>query len=52
MPTTAKTLETVVGIIRSELPKHFPSDFIVNDVQAEHRPGPEEGRILLRRGNL
>ncbi len=42
MTTTAKTLETVVGLVRAELPKHFSPGFIVNDVQAEHRPGTQE----------
>ncbi len=42
MTTTAKSLETVIGLVRAELPEHFSPDFIVNDVQAEHRPGTEE----------
>ncbi|MDE2787086.1 MAG: hypothetical protein OXL37_10530 [Chloroflexota bacterium] len=42
MPTTVKTIETIVGLIRAELPRHFSPDFIINDVQAEHRPGTQE----------
>ena len=42
MTTTAKTLDTIVGLVRAELPKHFTSDFIISDVQVEHRPGTQE----------
>ena len=42
MTTAAKTLDTIVGLVRAELPKHFTSDFIISDVQVEHRPGTQE----------
>ena len=42
MSANAETLQKIAGIIRDELPKYLSYDFIINDVKAENRPGPDE----------
>ena len=42
MTANPETLEKIAGIIRAELPNYLSDDFIINDVKAENRPGPDE----------
>ena len=42
MTANPETLEKIAGIIRAELPRYLSSDFAINDVKAENRPGPDE----------
>ena len=41
MTTTAETLSKATNIIRTELPSHLTGDFVIDGVEAECRPGPE-----------
>ncbi len=42
MTANPETLEKIAGIIRDELPNYLSADFIINDVKAENRTGPDE----------
>ena len=40
MTAATDTLEEAARIVRNELPKHLPSEFVIDDVEAESLPGP------------
>ncbi len=42
MKANPETLEKIVGIIRGQLPKYLSRDFVICDVKAENRPGPDD----------
>ena len=42
MTTTAHILRQAERIVRTELPKHLSDSFVVDDVQAESLPGPDD----------
>ena len=42
MTANPATLEKIVSIIRSEVTKYLPTEFVVHDVTAESRPGPDD----------
>ena len=42
MTANPETLEKIANTIRSEVPKYLPHEFIVHDVTAENRPGPDD----------
>lgn len=49
MTANPQTLEKITAIIRAEVPKYLSSEFIVNDVRAENRPGPDdEDYVFIR----
>ena len=42
MATNPQTLEKISGIVKAELPKYLSHEFVIFDVLAQNRPGPEE----------
>ena len=49
MTANPQTLEKIIAIIRAEVPKYLSSEFVVNDVRAENRPGPDdEDYVFIR----
>ena len=42
MTANPETLEKIVNTIRSEVPKYLSPEFVVHDVTAENRPGPDD----------
>ena len=42
MTANPETLEKIVKTIRSEVPKYLSPEFVVHDVTAENRPGPDD----------
>ena len=49
MTANPETLEKIANIIRTEVPKYLSSEFSINDVTAENRPGPDdEDYVLIR----
>ena len=40
MTATADILKEATRIVRDELPKHLPAEFVIDDVEAESQPGP------------
>ena len=42
MTANPETLEKIVNTIRSEVPKYLSPKFVVHDVTAENRPGPDD----------
>ena len=39
---TEETLTKAIRIVQTELPKHLSDSFVVDDVQAESLPGPDD----------
>lgn len=42
MTANPETLEKITSAIRTELPKYLPPEFLIYDVLALNRPGPED----------
>ena len=42
MTTSADILKEAARIVRTELPKHLPSEFAINGVEAESLPSPDD----------
>ena len=42
MNANAETLEKISSIIRAEFPKHLSQEFVIHDVTAQNRPGPDD----------
>ena len=56
MTANPGTLEKIVNTIRSEVPKYLSPEFVVHDVTAENRPGPDDEdyvhiRVILEDGH-
>ena len=56
MTASPETLQKIANIIRSEAPKYLPAEFVVQDVTAENRPGPDDEdwvdiRVILEDGH-
>ena len=41
MTANPETLKNIANIIRSEVPKYLPAEFVIHDVTAENLPGPD-----------
>ena len=41
MTANVETLEKISGIIRAELPKYLSQEFVIHEVTAQNRPGPD-----------
>ena len=42
MTANTETLEKISSVIRAELPKYLSHEFVIYDVTAENRPGPDD----------
>ena len=42
MTANPETFEKIVKTIRSEVPKYLSPEFVLHDVTAENRPGPDD----------
>ncbi len=56
MTANPETLEKIANTIRAEVPKYLSPEFVVHDVTAENRPGPDDEdyvhiRVILEDGH-
>ena len=51
MTANPETLEKIVNTIRSEVPKYLSPEFVVHDVTAENRPGPDDEEYVPHQGH-
>ena len=42
MTANPETLERITTVVRAELPKYLSDEFIIYDVRAQNRPGPDD----------
>ena len=42
MTANPETLEKISNVIRTELPKYLSREFVIYDVTAQNRPGPDD----------
>ena len=42
MTANPETLEQISSVIRTELPKYLSNEFVIYDVTAQNRPGPDD----------
>ena len=56
MTANPETLEKISGVVRAELPKYLSQEFVIHDVLAQNRPGPDDEdyvhvRVVLEDGH-